>query len=274
MLRIRVITALVLLPLALLLIFAAPLDWFGVIFALAMLAGSFEFRRLGHMEGSIQGWFMVAAQAALLFALVRHAAGVPAHAVALLSAGCMVWLLMLLRLLVYRAGEPPDFQYRIVTMACSLAALTFAWIALYALRAGPAGSWWILVMLLVVWAADTGAYFTGRALGRRKMAPRISPSKTWEGLAGGLAAALLAGLAAVRFIPGISAPPGRMAALILVTAVVSVGGDLFISLHKRRTGRKDSGAIFPGHGGILDRLDSLLAAAPFFALGKLLLLDS
>lgn len=271
MLKTRILTSIVLVPLALALVFATSLEWFGLVFVLLMLVASVEFRRLGGMQKGVSGWLMVAVQALLLSLLFWNAESVPPHAIALLSAACMVWLLMLLRLLVYRPEAPLDFQYRIISFACSLAALTFAWIALYVLRSEPGGSWWILVMLLVIWSADSGAYFTGRALGRRKLAPQISPSKTWEGLAGGLLAALLVGLAAVYFIPGIDMPQGRMIVLILVTALISVGGDLFISLHKRKSGFKDSGAIFPGHGGILDRFDSLLAAAPFFTLGKLLL---
>jgi phosphatidate cytidylyltransferase len=271
MLRTRVLTALVLGPLALVLIFAASLQWCGLVFALLMMIGSFEFRRLGDLQGNMWGWIMMAAQAGLFFALLRNAPGVEIHALALLSAACVAWLLMLLRLVAYRPGVKPDFQYRIVSFACALATLTFAWIAMYVLRAGPNGSWWILVMLLVIWSADTGAYFVGRALGKRKLAPRLSPSKTWVGFTGGVLASLLVGLAALHYIPALSAPAGRTIPLIMVTAIVSVGGDLFVSLHKRRTGLKDSGRIFPGHGGVLDRLDSLLASAPFFALGKLLL---
>ena len=178
---------------------------------------------------------------------------------------------MFVRLIVYRPDVPVDFQYRIVSFASSLAALTFSWIALFFLRGQTAGPWWILILLLIIWSADTGAYFAGRAYGKRKLAPLISPSKTMAGLWGGLLTAALVALLAVNFIPAIQAPAVKLIPLVLITAFISVFGDLFISLHKRRTGHKDSGGIFPGHGGVLDRFDSLFAGAPFFALGKLLL---
>ena len=120
-----------------------------------------------------------------------------------------------------------------------------------------------------MWAADTGAYFAGRAFGKKKLAPRISPGKTRAGLLGGLVLAPLVALLAAKSMPIESIDPLRLVLLSLVTAVVSVGGDLMISMHKRTSGFKDSGSLLPGHGGILDRLDSLLAASPFFALGLL-----
>lgn len=271
MLRTRVLTAMVLIPLAFLLVFAASPALFGIIMALLLLIGAWEFRKLGGMQGRIGGWLLLLTQAGLLFTLYRYRDALLPHASALLTAACLLWLLMLLRLLVYRPGATVDFQYRIVSFACALTVLSFAWLALYWLRAGPAGSWWILVLLLIIWSADTGAYFFGRAWGHRKLAPEISPGKTLAGLFGGLLTAVLVGAAAVQAIPQLNATLPAVAAVALVTALVSVGGDLFISLHKRATGLKDSGALFPGHGGVLDRLDSLLAGAPFFAMGKLAL---
>jgi phosphatidate cytidylyltransferase len=127
-----------------------------------------------------------------------------------------------------------------------------------------------LLLLLIVWSADTGAYFAGRTFGKRKLAPLISPGKTIAGLVGGLIAAPLIAFLAIRLMPIAGFEPGVLIPLVLVTVLVSVGGDLLISLHKRISGCKDSGKLLPGHGGILDRVDSLLAAAPFFALGLLL----
>ena len=271
MLKTRVITAAVLAPLAFVLIFATSLQWFGIIFAALLLVGSWEFRRLGGLDRGFSGWLMFIIQALLFVLLVAYPDVVSEHALALLTAACLLWLLMLLRLAVFRPEKAMDFQYRAVSFACSLAALTFAWIALYFLRAQAAGAWWILVLLLIIWSADTGAYFAGRAWGKRKLAPRISPSKTITGVIGGMVTAVLVSLIAVRLIPAIDAPPAPLVALALVTALISVAGDLFISLHKRKSGHKDAGRIFPGHGGILDRFDSLLTGAPFFALGMLLM---
>jgi phosphatidate cytidylyltransferase len=122
----------------------------------------------------------------------------------------------------------------------------------------------LLFALFIVWAADMGAYFVGRRYGRVKLAPRISPGKTWEGVFGGLVLAVIVTLA------GRLAFEANLAVLLpLVVAVVglSIVGDLTVSMFKRTAGLKDSGKVFPGHGGILDRIDSVSAALPLFALG-------
>ena len=121
-----------------------------------------------------------------------------------------------------------------------------------------------LTALAIVWAADVGAYAAGRMLGRVKLAPKVSPGKTWEGLCGGVALAALVALAAAILL---RLPPVSMVALGVVTALVSVVGDLTVSMFKRNVGVKDSGALLPGHGGVMDRIDSLTAAVPVFMLG-------
>ena len=271
MLKTRILTALVALPLAFLLVFAASPDTFGLVMALLLMIGCWEFRKLGGMQRGPAGWLLLVLQAVLFFLLFRYRHELAPHAIALLTAACLLWLLMLLRLVVFRPGGTADFQFRIVTLASALTALGFAWLSLYGLRSGADGSWWLLLLFLIIWAADTGAYFIGSKWGKRKLAPAISPSKTIAGLLGGLLAAVVVCVAAASMIPAIEAGSLQLAVLALVTALVSVGGDLFISLHKRISGLKDSGALLPGHGGVLDRLDSLLAGAPFFALGKLVL---
>lgn len=137
-------------------------------------------------------------------------------------------------------------------------------LALCALRGAPAGRLDVLLLLGVVWASDIGAYFAGRAVGGPKLAPSISPGKTRSGALGGLFAAVLLGSGmAWALAPG-SAP--AVAALSAILSVASQAGDLFESWVKRRFGVKDSGRTIPGHGGLLDRLDGLLAAAPVMAL--------
>lgn len=151
----------------------------------------------------------------------------------------------------------------VVILTASITAMFYLW------QTSP---WWLLYVFVLVWCADTGAYFAGRAFGKHKMAPNVSPNKTMEGLAGGL----LTGLAVVL---GISVYKLNLTgstlvffmALSAVTILASVLGDLFESMLKRRAGIKDSGTILPGHGGVLDRIDSLLSATPIFALGFWLL---
>jgi phosphatidate cytidylyltransferase len=122
----------------------------------------------------------------------------------------------------------------------------------------------ILLVLVLVWIADTAAYFVGRAWGRRKLAPAVSPAKTWEGAAGGLIGALAYAIIGGFSIQGIAWPPFLAAAALL--AMVSIVGDLFESAAKRQAGVKDSGSLLPGHGGILDRIDSATASLPLAAL--------
>lgn len=126
----------------------------------------------------------------------------------------------------------------------------------------PEGLKWLLSLLFIIWAADIGAYFTGRAWGTHKMIPQVSPGKSWEGLLGGLlSVVMIAGVCLIWLNP-----PSLLIwfGLAIVTALISVLGDLFFSVLKRRCGLKDTGKLLPGHGGILDRLDSLIAALPFF----------
>jgi phosphatidate cytidylyltransferase len=131
----------------------------------------------------------------------------------------------------------------------------------------PDGQLLLLYLLVLIAAADIGAYFGGRTLGRRKLAPRVSPNKTWEGfwsgvLAAGCAAAVGGWLLERPLLPWL--------AVCIGVALISVVGDLVESMFKRQVGLKDSSALLPGHGGVLDRLDSLSAAAPMFLLGLLL----
>ena len=140
-----------------------------------------------------------------------------------------------------------------------------AWLLLsYLHRLGPQGPALTLSLLAIVWAADVGAYLTGRRFGSVKLAPRVSPGKTWEGVVGGvLLAVLTAAVAAAVLETNLVA----FVAVALAATLVSVVGDLTVSMFKRNVGLKDSGRLLPGHGGVLDRIDSLAAAVPFFFFG-------
>ena len=168
-----------------------------------------------------------------------------------------------------------DSHARAFTLAAGTLAVVPAWCALGLIHASqPNGHRWLLLALFLVWSADTGAYFAGRKFGgklfgRRKLAPRISPNKTIEGLLGGL---LLSLVVAMVGAPLAGATVDQLPAIALVALAsisFSVVGDLFESLLKRHINVKDSGSLIPGHGGVLDRVDSVLAALPVFALGKI-----
>lgn len=270
MLRTRVLTALVLLPLALWALFGLTPGAFSWVAAALLLVGTWEFHRLADLKALPGGGLLLMAQAGILVALIGNWDAWTASPVEPFAVACGAWVLMLLQMTRYAPGKKPDTAFRLLGGINALVAITAGWAALAWLQHEPAGPWWILLLLLIIWAADVGAYFSGRAIGGKKLAPAISPGKTWAGFFGGLVCAALVAVIAGLNMPFIEASLGQLAAIGIITAVVSVGGDLFISMHKRTVGLKDTGKIFPGHGGVLDRLDSLLAGAPFFVLGKLL----
>jgi phosphatidate cytidylyltransferase len=144
-------------------------------------------------------------------------------------------------------------------------ALVPAWLALIRLRVGPAdGAQWVLFALLLVWVADIGAFFCGRHFGRVQLAPQVSPAKTWEGVLGGMLSSAVCALAGAAWF---RLPALPFLLLCLGAVGFSVVGDLTESLLKRFAGVKDSGTLFPGHGGVMDRIDSLTAAAPVLFIG-------
>lgn len=270
MLKQRVITALLLLPLVLAAIFAAPADWFLMLLAIVLLGASWEYSRLAVVPGYPGGYMLILIQAAIITTLFFFKAEWATNILLCLGISCIAWMFLFIRLPLYRPGTEVDNSYRLISLITAIVSVSTGWFALGWIRIQTEGSWLILLLLLIVWAADTGAYFAGTSFGKKKLAPHISPGKTQEGLLGGLIAAPTVALLAAYLMPIESIKPLALILLSLVTALVSVGGDLMISMHKRTSGHKDSGKLLPGHGGILDRLDSLLAAAPFFALGLLL----
>lgn len=150
--------------------------------------------------------------------------------------------------------------------------LTAAITAMYALWA--MSPWWLMYVFLLVWCADSGAYFVGRKFGKNKLAPNVSPNKSVEGMIGGVVVAGLVAIAVADYLQLSWTATLLFLALSGLTVAVSVLGDLFESMLKRRAGIKDSGSILPGHGGVLDRIDSLLSATPIFALGFWLLIKA
>ena len=157
----------------------------------------------------------------------------------------------------------------LVRVLTGVAYIAPASVALIWLRGGEAGRADVLFVLLIVWASDIGAYLAGRLFGGPRLAPRISPGKTWSGAIGGLVAAALVGVVAALLVPDARVLPAALLAACL--GIASQTGDLLESALKRRFGVKDSGRLIPGHGGLLDRLDGMLLAAPLAALMALAL---
>ena len=274
--RTRVIAALVMAPFAIGAILLLPTSWLVMLAALVFLVGLWEWFKLAEIDDTLQRTVLLTANLLLMVLLVWASRGstdlVPLRLMALVGAGW--WLLALLWLRFFHFASDHETWARVFKLAAGTLAVVPAWCALGLIHSSqPNGHIWLFVALAIVWAADSGAYFAGRHFGGRwfagrKLAPRISPNKTLEGLLGGLAAGMLVAAAGALLAgAGMAQLPGVLLVAIF-TVLFSVVGDLFESLLKRHVGVKDSGDLIPGHGGVLDRIDSVLAALPVFALGK------
>lgn len=268
MLKQRIITALLLLPLVVAAIFYLPAVWFVMLLAVIMLVCTIEYVKLASFSGTAATVGFVLTQTVIFALLFLYKDSWTTDSTIWLAGFTVGWLLLFMRLLVFRQDTPIDTRYRALSFITAIVSVSSGWFALSWLRLQDQGSWLIMLLLLIVWAADTGAYFSGKTFGKRKLAPHISPGKTIAGLVGGLLLATVVAWLGLHWLPlNLSLNLTQLFALSLITVLISVGGDLMVSLHKRISGFKDSGQILPGHGGVLDRLDSLLAAAPVFALG-------
>jgi phosphatidate cytidylyltransferase len=266
MLTTRVATALVALPPVVAGIIFLPSPAVAAIFALFMLLGAWEWGALLAFAGAWRGAFVAAVAAVMSLVEGLHASTVDGNSEHLIIAiACAWWLGAIYWIARFPADSALQRWYLgAVAGVIALAAPVAAVADLHQSADGP-----LLLLLLfgIVWGADTGAYFAGRACGRHKLAPNVSPGKTFEGAIGGLltATAIAAGGAW-----GLGYHGARILGFIGLgawVAALSIVGDLTLSLFKRHAGLKDSGMLFPGHGGVLDRLDSLIAAAPWFVAG-------
>ncbi|MCY7355622.1 MAG: phosphatidate cytidylyltransferase [Lysobacter sp.] len=273
MTRLRVLTASILAPLAIAAILFLPTPWLVALTAVMFLAGMWEWFALAEIDDTLARTILLVANLLLMVALVWGSQSATGGTLVLFRIATVVgviwWLLAALWLTRYDFASDHDTHARAFKLAAGTLAIIPAWCALALIHAEqPNGHRWLLVALAIVWAADTGAYFAGRAFGKHKLSPRISPNKTVEGLGGGMLAGLTAGVLG-GWIAGASLQQLPLVALMaFIVVLFSVIGDLFESLLKRHVGAKDSGNLIPGHGGILDRIDSVLAALPVFALGK------
>ena len=263
--RTRLLTAAVLLSLVLLLLSCGSAALVMGVFAAVALRAAWEWAGLCRGLAGARRWSLLATLAATMLALreLPDVVGAIALAVALLWWALALWL-------VLRYPAVPGWLSAAPAQALIIVvAIVPAWLALSRLAAGHRGL--LLLCLSLVWAADSAAYLVGRRLGRRKLCPQVSPGKTVEGLFSGLTAAALTGLVAGLTLRLDGAPLAALVGLTSACAALSVVGDLAESLFKRRAGLKDSSQLLPGHGGVLDRIDALLAAAPLFALAAPLL---
>lgn len=259
MLRQRVLTALAIGPTSLVLIFFLGGGWFAAFVGLLVTACAWEWSNLAGARSVMEKALFTVTLVALM--ALGWSTGIAGH-VWPLWFGLAGWLLCLYWVIRYPRNTE-QWGGRIMRYVMGLWVLLPCWVGLLLMRESPV---WLFYVLFLVWGADIAAYFSGRAFGKRRLAPRVSPGKSWAGVYGALAGTLVLSLIMALW-QGFDV--ANTLGLMFVSAIVtgaSVLGDLNESMLKRYRGIKDSGNLLPGHGGLLDRVDSITAAVPIFAL--------
>lgn len=279
MTKTRLLAALIMAPIAILSVLFMPTPILAALSALLFLAALWEWLKLADVDDTLARTILLVLNLALMVALVWASRSTNGFSFVLFQLATVIgviwWLLAMIWMKHYRFASDHDSHARAFKLAAGTLAVVPAWCALVLIHADlPNGHRWLLLALFLVWSADTGAYFTGRKFGGkwfggRKLAPRISPNKSIEGLLGGLLLALVIAMIGAPLAGATVDQLPAVALVALASVSFSVVGDLFESLLKRHVNVKDSGNLIPGHGGILDRVDSVLAALPVFALGKI-----
>jgi phosphatidate cytidylyltransferase len=253
MLKQRVLTVVVALSMLLIVLFMLPPVITQVVITLLILIGAWEWSGLLKLKTMVMRLAYVILIAAFL-AIASFDLATDMTIDIVLKSALIWWLIALIWIFSFPTPIPI-----LIGWICGMFVLIPAYFAIISLQPDM-----LLSVLIIVWVTDIGAYFTGKYLGKVKLAPSISPRKTWEGVFGGLlAVAVLALLRALWLQIDIVA----LLPFCLAIAIISIIGDLTVSMFKRNAGVKDSGRLFPGHGGLLDRFDSLASAAPLFVLG-------
>jgi phosphatidate cytidylyltransferase len=267
-LRQRIITGVILAVVVIGTILFADTLWTNILFAAILFAASRELLVLTLKVANLP-----AALASALFVMLFWSSLDVVNPLLIYwqsLAGLVLWILISCGLLAYRYNGNWSLLPRVIMLAIGLDLL---WICVHGLvyLHEVYGGEMLLYLFSLVWIADIGAYFSGRRFGKHKLAPAISPGKTWEGLIGGLLANLLWIIGVYQFASGWGLGLPQFLLIGLATSLISVVGDLFESILKREAGVKDSGKLLPGHGGVLDRVDSVIAAAPVFVAGIFIL---
>ncbi|MCG6886865.1 MAG: phosphatidate cytidylyltransferase [Proteobacteria bacterium] len=261
MLKQRVLTGLVLGPLIIWGIFALPETAFNLILAAVIGLAAWEWARLGNLQDTLHRIMY----AGLILAVLYGVSILPQPELVMQGVFVTVllwWLVVVFRLFNHWQRALPTGISALPTLLAGLPVLAGFFFGLVQLRLhyGPV---WILALLLLIWIADSAAYFVGRRFGRRKLLVSISPGKSWEGVYAALLSSLLVAGAIAYYFHRID-HLAMLVGICLLTVLISIVGDLNESYYKRRAGLKDSSQLLPGHGGILDRIDSLTAAVPVF----------
>ena len=267
MLKYRILSALVLVPLVVLAVLKLDVGNFALLAALAVMLGSWEWSALIPLRQPLvrAGYLLLVLG---LLALTWRFARLDALVNIALWMAMLWWLFALFWISRPQLGSGESVAHTVMKAALGIGLFISTWLALVVLHSRPdQGPHWVLYVLVLVWVADSGAFFAGRQWGHTRLAPRVSPGKTWEGVLGALVACSLYAIGYAWYLGLQGSLLASFVLVCLVTVLFSIAGDLLESLMKRQRGVKDSGTLIPGHGGILDRIDSLLAAAPVFLFG-------
>jgi phosphatidate cytidylyltransferase len=261
-LRKRIVTAVVLAVLFLGVLLGLPPVATLIVLTALVLTGAWEWSAFLHAHRGIARAAYVLL-VALLLAAVWYAADSP-DVLNIILLTALIWWFVALAWIIFAPRSVAPWSAGLA----GVLALVPAWLSLVRLRDLPHGAQWVLFTLLLVWSADIGAYFAGHRFGRIRLAPEVSPGKTWEGVLGGIA---LSAVVAVAGSAWFALPLYTFVPLCLAAVAFSIVGDLTESLLKRFAGVKDSGTLFPGHGGVMDRIDSVTGAAPVLFFGLTML---
>lgn len=280
MLKQRVLTAVILAPLAIAAIFYLPLAYFAALLLVIMGIGAWEWGPLMGFATNKRRSFFVLASVSLIGCLwyllppnqLWKVGDLTTNAIYILWLAVAWWGMSAILTLVYPRFSSFWSSHRSIRGVFGWLTLIPAWLAFMVLRSSHYGTdpyhgaQLIMFLFLMVWSADIGAYFVGKSVGKRKLLPNVSPGKTFEGFIGGIFTSCLLVYIAGNIIGWTSEQNTIVLMVTIVITTISVLGDLNESMFKRQAGVKDSGTILPGHGGVLDRIDSLTATAPIYAL--------
>ncbi len=265
----RILTAVILAPLAILGVLYLSTPLFAAGLAFVLLLGIWEWSLIVGVRRLRFGFAVVVVNTLLIGLCWYYLAH--KNYLYIVAIGALWWCLAILWLKRITFAQADIRANTLLKVSVGSLLVLPAWCAAVLLHESDNGARWTLFLFALIWCADIGAYFTGRKFGKKKLAPQISPGNTREGVYGGLAASALFAIG-FGLWTGKSIPDAfLLMGLCLLTVVFSIVGDLFESLMKRHANVKDSGTLLPGHGGVLDRIDSLLAALPVFVAGKVLL---
>lgn len=266
MLKLRIISAAILAPIVIGSVLYMPHEWFALFLAVIALAAAWEWATMVVKSRSAQ-FFYVLVCAGLMVAAWVVLVPEENHIRLVMLIGSAYWVFILLLLSFYQASWLGNYLLEGFLHYSGYFVILVGWLAMLSLHAQQPSL--LLFLFVLIWVADIAAYFTGKKFGHSKLAEQLSPGKTREGVLGAIVGALLFSLLGVylwqeKLVWGLAI---YFVLLCVLSALISVVGDLFESLLKRNSGMKDSGFLIPGHGGVLDRIDSLLAASPGFMLG-------